>query len=82
MVALTLRATSTHVRLLLLFAVLVVAALVLAAALVYSKRAPSPRIGRLADVADVLAVMALVPLACGVAGAFHAIAGLFSSVGG
>jgi hypothetical protein len=56
--------------------------LVLASALVYSKRAPSPRVGRLADIADVLAVMALVPLACAAAGAFHAIAGLFASVGG
>jgi type VII secretion integral membrane protein EccD len=82
LVSLTLRAGSTHIRLLLLLVLLVVAALVLAATLVYSKRAPSPRIGRLADIADVLAVMALVPLACGAAGAFHAIADLFSSVGG
>ena len=82
LVSLTLQAGSTRVRLVLLVAVLVVAALVLAAALVYSKRAPSPRVGRLADVADVLAVMALVPLACGAAGAFRAIADLFSSVGG
>ncbi len=81
-IASTLRAGSTHIRLLLLVGVLVLAALVLVAGLGYSRRAPSPRIGRLADVVDVLAVMALVPLACGTAGAFHAIAGLFASVGG
>jgi type VII secretion integral membrane protein EccD len=82
LITLTLRASATHTRLLLLLATLIAAALVLAAGLIYSKRAPSPRIGRLADIVDVLAVMALVPLACGVAGVFHSIAGLFSSVGG
>jgi hypothetical protein len=30
----------------------------------------------------VLAIMALVPLACAVAGVFHTIQGLFASVGG
>lgn len=77
----TVRAEATHTRLLLLLAALIVAGLVLAAGLVYSKRAPSPRIGRFADIIDVLAIMALVPLACGVAGVFHSIADLFSSVG-
>ncbi len=80
-VALTLHASSTGVRLLILLAVLFIAGLVLAAGLVYSKRSPSPRIGRIADIVDVLAIMALVPLACGVAGVFHTIAGLFASVG-
>jgi type VII secretion integral membrane protein EccD len=79
---LTVRATATHTRLLVLLVVLIVAALVLAAALVYSKRAPSPRIGRLADIVDVLTVMALVPLAFGVAGVFSSIASTSGSVGG
>jgi type VII secretion integral membrane protein EccD len=82
MVTLTLRASTTHGRLSLLLAELALAGIVLAAGLVYSRRAPSPRVGRLADIIDVLALMALVPLACGAAGAFHAIAGLFASVGG
>ena len=58
------------------------APIVLAAALVYSRRAPSPRVGRLADIVDVLAIMALVPLACAVAGIFQTVQGLFASVGG
>jgi type VII secretion integral membrane protein EccD len=79
--AVTLRTSSTGVRLTVLLAVLVAAGLVLLAGLVYSKRSPSPRIGRLADIVDVLAIMALVPFACAVAGVFHAISGLFASVG-
>jgi type VII secretion integral membrane protein EccD len=63
-------------------ATLVVAAVVLTASLVYSRRPPSPRAGRLADILDVLAVLALVPLACGVAGLFEGIARAFGSVAG
>ncbi|HEY1486607.1 MAG TPA: type VII secretion integral membrane protein EccD [Micromonosporaceae bacterium] len=82
LVTMTVRASATNTRLLLLLVVLIVAALVLTAALVYSRRAPSPRIGRLADIVDVLTVMALVPLAFGVAGVFGSIADMFGSVGG
>ena len=53
-----------------------------AAGLVYSRRSPSPYLGRAADILDVLAIMALIPLACAVAGLFGAIQGLFASIGG
>jgi type VII secretion integral membrane protein EccD len=76
------QAVPTGARLvLLIFAVGAVAAVVLTAGLVYSRRAPSPYVGRLADIADVAAIMALTPLACGVAGGFGAIQALFASVG-
>ncbi len=48
----------------------------LAAGLVYSQRPPSPYLGRFADIVDVLAIMALIPLACAVLGLFGAIQGL------
>jgi hypothetical protein len=51
---------------------------VLAAGLAYSTRPPSPYLRRLADIADVLAIMALVPLAAAVVGLFHALQGLFA----
>ncbi|GAB3160487.1 type VII secretion integral membrane protein EccD [Micromonospora sonneratiae] len=69
-------------RLLLLALLLIMVATVLAAGLVYSRRAPSPYLGRAADIIDVVAIMALIPLACGVAGVFSAIQGMFASVGG
>ncbi|MGW4460885.1 type VII secretion integral membrane protein EccD [Micromonospora sp. NPDC004704] len=69
-------------RLLLLILFVVVAGVVLAAGLVYSRRSPSPYIGRTADILDVLAIMALIPLACAVLGVFGAIQGLFASIGG
>jgi hypothetical protein len=65
-----------------LVAAAVVAALVLGAGLRYSKQAPSPYVGRIADIVDVLSIMALIPLACAVIGIFHSIQGLFASVGG
>lgn len=79
---LTVRMSSAGDRLSLLAVMAIAAGLILAAGLVYSKHAPSPRVGRLADIVDVLAIMALVPLACAVAGIFHSIQGLFASVGG
>jgi type VII secretion integral membrane protein EccD len=56
-----------------------IGALVLAAGLAYSTRPPSPYLRRLADIADVLAIMVLVPLAAAVVGLFHALQGLFAS---
>jgi type VII secretion integral membrane protein EccD len=82
MFALGLHADRPAVWLVVLLVFAAIAGLVLAAGLVYSKRPPSPRVGRLADIVDVLAIMALVPLACAVAGVFHSIQGLFASVGG
>jgi type VII secretion integral membrane protein EccD len=69
-------------RLLLLLVLVLAAGAVLAAGLVYSRRSPSPYLGRAADIFDVLAIMALVPLACAVTGLFSAIQGLFASIGG
>jgi hypothetical protein len=60
--------------------VAVAAVLVLTAGLSYSKRSPSPYLGRLADIFDVLAIMALIPLAAGVLGVYHAIQGTFASI--
>ncbi len=59
----------------------VLAGLVLTAGLLASRRPPTPYVGRIADLLDVLAIMALIPLACAVIGVFHAIQGLFASVG-
>jgi len=75
-------ADNAATRLLFLLVIAAVAGATIAGALAYSRRAASPRMGRTADIADVLAIMALVPLACAVAGVFHAIQGLFASVGG
>jgi len=69
-------------KLLVLLVMVVAAGAVLAAGLAYSRRSPSPYLGRTADIVDVLAIMALIPLACAVTGLFRAIQGLFSSIGG
>lgn len=69
-------------RLLLLIALLAGAAITLAAGLIYSRRSPSPYVGRFADIFDVLAIMALIPLASAVTGVYDAIRGLFASIGG
>ncbi len=68
--------------LLLLAGALLVGGIALTAARVYATRAPSPYLGRAADIIDVLAIMALIPLACAVAGVFGAVRGLFASIGG
>jgi type VII secretion integral membrane protein EccD len=68
-------------RLLVVLGVAVVVVLVLGATLTYSKRPPSPYLGRLADIVDVLVIMALIPLACAVIGVYHAIQGTFASFG-
>lgn len=79
--ALTLHAHTAAERIALVVVVLAVAALVLAATLVYSRRPPSPYLGRLADIVDVLAIMALVPIACAVIGVYHALQSSFASIG-
>ena len=56
--------------------------MVLVAGLRFSRKAPTPYLGRTADILDVLAIMALIPLACAVLGVFGAIQGLFASIGG
>jgi type VII secretion integral membrane protein EccD len=76
------QADSAGPRLLVLVAIVVAALLVLAAGLVYGRRSPSPYLGRLADIADVVAIIALIPLSSAVLGAFRLIQGLFASIGG
>jgi hypothetical protein len=61
---------------------IVVAAVAVVAGLVYSRARPSPYLGRAADILDVLAIMALIPLACAVLGIFGAVRDMFSSIGG
>ncbi|MFD0822576.1 type VII secretion integral membrane protein EccD, partial [Micromonospora zhanjiangensis] len=60
--------SGTGGRLLVLALLILAAAAVLAAGLLYSKRNPSPYLGRAADILDVLAIIALIPLACAVTG--------------
>jgi phosphate/sulfate permease len=69
-------------RLLILLPLLGAASAVLAAGLAYSRRRPSPYLGRTADILDVVAIMALIPLTCAVTGLLGAIRDLFASLGG
>ncbi|MEV0733894.1 type VII secretion integral membrane protein EccD [Polymorphospora sp. NPDC050346] len=73
---------SAGTRIVLLGVVIAAAAVALTAGLVYSRRSPTPYVGRAADIADVLAIMALIPLTCAVTGLFGAIRALFASIGG
>ncbi|MBB2941769.1 type VII secretion integral membrane protein EccD [Actinoplanes lutulentus] len=68
--------------LVLLAGAIAVAAIALPAALIFSRRPPSPYLGRAADILDVVAIMALIPLAFAVIGVFDNIRGLFASIGG
>ncbi|MDQ4038119.1 MAG: type VII secretion integral membrane protein EccD [Actinomycetota bacterium] len=56
----------------------VLAALVLAAGYAYQNRPPSPYIGRISDILDIVLVVAVVPVACAVLGLY----GYFRSIGG
>lgn len=56
---------------------LVIAGVAVASGLVYSGRLPAPRMGRLADIGDVVLTLAVVPLASGVFGLFGHVRGLF-----
>lgn len=67
-------------RMVLVVVVLVMAAFVLVAGLVFSRRAPSPYLGRTADVVDVLAIIALIPIASIIAGLYGYVQDMFSSV--
>jgi type VII secretion integral membrane protein EccD len=58
----------------------VVGGFVLASGLLFSRRSPSPRLGRISDILDVFAIMALLPLACGVVGLYQYLQGLFAGV--
>jgi hypothetical protein len=60
----------------------IVAVIVLAAGLRFGSTPPSPYLGRAADILDVVAIMALIPLACWVLGVFGAVQDLFANLGG
>jgi hypothetical protein len=47
-----------------------------AAGVAYSTRAPSPRLGRYADLLDILLIVAVVPIACAVLGLYGYARGL------
>jgi len=79
---LALRSPSAAPRLLIAFGVILAALVVLTAGLVYGRRTPSPYIGRAADILDVVAIMALIPLGAWVLGVFRAVQDLFSQIGG
>lgn len=48
--------------------------------LAYSRRRPSPYLGRIGDVVDVVAIIALVPLTCFITGFFRYVQGLLAGV--
>jgi type VII secretion integral membrane protein EccD len=75
-VAVTADADRSTALLVVLPVTLVVAGVAVAAGLVYSDRLPAPRMGRLADIGDVVLTLAVVPLACGVFGLFGYVRGL------
>ena len=49
--------------------------------IVYSAKNPSPYLGRLADIFDVVAVLALVPFACVITGLFAFVRGVMAGIG-
>jgi type VII secretion integral membrane protein EccD len=79
---LAIKAGPGGLRLAILLGLVAAAAVVLGSSLLFSRRNPSPYFGRAADILDVVAIMALIPLTCAVVGVFSAIQGLFASIGG
>lgn len=61
--------------------VVATALLVAAAGLVYGRRHPSPYLGRIGDLLDVVAILALVPLASYLAGLFGYVQAQFAGIG-
>ncbi len=55
---------------------LLIAVLVCTAAMIFSRRAPSPYLGRFADIGDVLLTLAAAPVAAQVLGLYHVIRGM------
>ncbi|HVV12741.1 type VII secretion integral membrane protein EccD [Amycolatopsis sp.] len=66
---------------LILAVVAAVGVLIALAGMVYSRRNPTPWFGRIADVVDVLAILALIPFAGYITGFFAYVQGLMASVG-
>jgi type VII secretion integral membrane protein EccD len=75
------RAETGGGRLLVLLLILIIGAAALTAGLLYSRKSPTPYVGRIADITDVVAIMALIPLASGVIGVYSSIQALFASFG-
>jgi type VII secretion integral membrane protein EccD len=74
---------SSNGQLIMLLVVTVIAGgLILAAGLLYSRRPPSPYLGRFADFADVLLIISLVPVTCVIVGFYTYMQDLFASIGG
>lgn len=66
---------------LMLLAVFGLAFLLAAAGVVYSRKNPSPYLGRIGDICDVLAILALIPFAAYIAGFFTYVQGLMAGIG-
>ncbi len=64
-----------------LLVVVVIALGVVAAGLVYSRRAPSPYLGRISDILDVVAILALIPLTGLISGFFAYVQSLMAGLG-
>ncbi|MEU3273990.1 type VII secretion integral membrane protein EccD [Saccharomonospora sp. NPDC006951] len=64
-----------------LMAVGAIAMLIAFAGVVYSKKNPSPYLGRIADILDVVAILALIPFAAYITGFFGYVQGLMASIG-
>ncbi|WP_035857285.1 type VII secretion integral membrane protein EccD [Cryptosporangium arvum] len=60
---------------------LLIGGAVLGAGLLYSRRNPSPYVGRFADILDVLLLVSLLPVACTLTGFYGYVQGLFASLG-
>jgi type VII secretion integral membrane protein EccD len=76
------RATAGSAPLVALGVLVLVAVVVLAAGLRFGSAPPSPYLGRAADILDVVAIMALIPLACWMLGVFDAVQSRFADIGG
>jgi len=59
----------------------VVAGLVVTSGVVYSRKNPSPWFGRITDILDVVAMLALIPFAAYLTGFFAYVQGLMASIG-
>jgi type VII secretion integral membrane protein EccD len=68
-------------RIFFLLGVFAVAVLVASAGMVYSRKNPSPHFGRIADVIDVVAILALIPFAAYITGFYGYVQGLMASIG-
>ena len=68
--------SSGQVLALLFGGVLPITGIVVAAGLNYARRTPTPYLGRMADIVDILLIISMVPLACLVIGLFGLVRGL------